>query len=156
MEKETLVEIIIFALVFLLILLPVGWGIYTIFAKSDAVQGTIKSKDALVVEINNIITERTVPVYVDEDSVIKVYKKGGPTGDCYADQSCICVCKKDTCDRTKKEIVVCRRTDIRVDKDYLILPIAGEKQVQNCMLKATQTKEDSKDITIVSISGCVQ
>ncbi len=136
LEISTLVEIIIFAAIFLIIVLPIivhMWDYFT--EKPDS--GTVKSFEGLIVEVNNLRDEREVPVYVDKSHIIKTFLKGaGPIDKCKEDFSCICICKEEGC--SVQGVERCESVEIPFLEGYTINPALdrdGKAAIQNCLLK---------------------
>lgn len=159
LAMKTLVELIFFAVITLLIALPLVMKMLGFFIEEPE-SGTQKSLDALAIEINNIYGDKTVPVYVDEDHFIRGYKadepKPGGRG-CAEDESCLCICNirninEEECGMEGRKIQ-CKRLEFNLGNDVVIEPKLvddegetgrGDPTIQNCLL--------SMDDNLVTVS----
>ncbi len=157
LATKTLVELIFFAVITLLIALPLLMKMFGFFI-GEPDTGTKKSLDALAIEINNLNRETTVPVYVDEAHVIRGYtaQDAKPSGSkCINDKSCLCICSinEEGCGQENREIQ-CSKLDFNLQDNLMIEPKLVNKQgqidedgkaiIQNCLL--------SIDNNIVTVS----
>ncbi len=138
-EYRTLVQLILFAAVTLAIAIPMYTKYYETRLATPKT-GTTKAMDAIRIEINNIYSDRDLPIYVDENHIIKIFpanSAGRPDAKgCKEekDKSCICVCTAETCEGN--EVNACRTFDADFFKqEYVIYPkIVDDTAVtHNCL-----------------------
>jgi hypothetical protein len=155
METGTLIEIIIFALLFF-IALGIGKELLGYFT-GEPDTGTTKSLQTMRIEIGTLGLDesRTIPLFIDKSHVIKGFfleNKGKPT-DCKPtlvgekDKACLCICVKETCDQLKKEINVCEKIDFDLKEEYVLGTKLNEKKdavPQNCIIKREKQGDSSK------------
>lgn len=155
MEMGTLIEIIIFALLFF-IALGIGKELLGYFT-GEPDTGTTKSLQTMKIEIGTIGLDesKTVPVFIDKSHVIKGFflgNQGKPT-DCKPtlegekDKACLCICVKETCDQLKKEINTCTKIDVDLKEEYVLkakLDKDSKVLIQNCIIKREKQGDSSK------------
>ena len=158
LSLKMLIELILFILITLLLALPFIMKMYGYFVEKPET-GTIKSLDALAIEINNLGKDRpqTVPVYVDKDHLIAGYAVSDkkPTNDsCDNDKSFLCICSlKEICSSQDKNMK-CKALDFDLKEKVMInaklVNSKGEADedgnaiIQNCAL--------TRDDQLVSVS----
>lgn len=155
LAMKTLVELILFAVITILIALPLLTKMVGFFIEEPET-GTKKSLEALAIEINNLDKEKTMPVYVDKDHFIAGYKvdETKPRGSgCEEGGACLCICNiKEKC--VSQDRIECKKLEFDlkgdveikpklVDDDGNINPKKGKPTVQNCVLN-----RDDKGVTI--------
>ena len=151
----TLVELIIFVLLFLLVGLPIASKLIGFFSGQPET-GTTKSLATLRTEIDHLEEneERTIPLYIDDNHIIKgflINSKQRPR-DCEPTlagekrKACFCVCKKETCDQIKGEVNVCQKVEYDLKEEYVLkakFDEEGNEKPYNCVIKREKTDEKS-------------
>lgn len=149
MEMSTFVGIIIFVVLFLTVILPVGIALYRFYFDKSA-QTTIKSMNFLIVEADNLIGERTVPIFVEDGYIIHVYPAAAPDKAC-ADKSCLCVCVKEGCDVERGNVVQCKPLEVKLQSEYVITPFEDSKKktvIGNCRIALVSGSDKNKAVSI--------
>jgi len=146
-ETSTLRQIIFFAIICLLIAIPACSRLYSFWTAKPS-SGTEKSVDTIRIEVNNLYDREEVPVFVDENHVIRIFNAESAekplSGECqkYQDKSCICVCILPSCDAGKKEVNLCKVFDGDYFADsHIISPKIFEEKArtQNCIFVKDET-----------------
>ncbi|MFC1704941.1 hypothetical protein ACFLZ6_01280 [Nanoarchaeota archaeon] len=142
-EYRTLVQLILFAVVVLLVAIP----LYTKYEKlriGNPTSGTTKSMDAIRIEVNNLHNTREMPVYVDKNHVIKIFSVNDSNKPCEKEgKSCICVCTAPTCDPDENEINTCKSFDgDYFEQSEIISPkiVNGKVMGWNCVFVKNKEK----------------
>lgn len=155
---KTLVELILFILLFFLLGLPIGMKLIAYF-EAQPETGTIKSLELLKTEINHLEENesRTIPIYIDEHHIIKGFLIGSeqrprgcePTLEGEKRKACLCVCIKETCDQIKGEVNQCKKVDFNLKEEYILEHKLYEEKIipYNCIIKREKINEKSQ-ITI--------
>lgn len=148
LAMKTLVELILFAVITILIALPLLMKMIGFFIEEPET-GTKKSLEALAIEINNLDKEKTMPVYVDKDHFINGYKANDnkPTvKECEKDGACLCICNiKEKCGSQDRKIE-CKKLEFDLKNSFSINTKLDEKDnaiIQNCKLN-----RDDKEVTV--------
>jgi len=128
LQISTLIELIVFVVILLLIIIPISAKVWNYFIeKPDS--GTIKSFEALIIESNNLDSQRELPVYVDKNHIITAYPKGrGVSEKCGVEFSCLCICGSEGC--TIQEVNQCERVEVPFAGQYTIHPAKTETAEQ--------------------------
>lgn len=146
---STLIEIIFFAILLILVALPITQKFMSTLGPKT---GEKKALETLVLEINNLEDgkEGTIPIYL-ENLILKGFKiEAKKPGICkIKDRACICLCKSASCDETAEEVKSCLSLDYGLQKEYVIMPkkIDGKPRTQSCRIKRAGKE--------ISISECV-
>jgi len=140
------IKLILFAVVMLLIVIPLGFKIWGFFTK-QATQTTVQSMGNIVRSAKYLQCEKVIALEVDKNHMILGFDVDDPDKPCAEDRSCLCVCDTSGCagdeDRVCTSIVHgVTNENIRINGEFKVEETEGtEGNIVNHLLSINQHRE---------------
>jgi hypothetical protein len=139
---EFLIQITIFAIVLILIIIPIGIRLFDFFTAKPK-PATLNSLDMLSIKIKYLEGEEIIPVYVDDKHIIQGFdeRASGKPANCDK-SSCLCVCKKEGC--TGNQIIKCSKLESEYSNENIKIPnsiiIMPTEKITNFLVSLNDNK----------------